>query len=69
MSPLMQLMLIRRVYKLEKKLLTSTIDKTHLNGEVTDGSVANGIRKPILFSYISYKPPGFKVFGELETIQ
>ena len=27
-----------------------------------DGSVVNGVREPILFSFILEKPPGSKVF-------
>ena len=33
-----------------------------------DGSVVNGIREPILFSFVSDKPSGYKVFCEPETI-
>ena len=34
-----------------------------------DGSVVNGIREPILFSFVLDKPSGYKVFCEPETIQ
>ena len=37
--------------------------------DVFDGSVANGLRQPILHSFILDKPPGYKVFCEPETIQ
>ena len=33
-----------------------------------DGSVVNGIREPILFSFVLDKPSGYKVFCEPETI-
>ena len=33
-----------------------------------DGSVLNGIRQPILFSFVLYKPSGYKVVFEPETI-
>ena len=36
---------------------------------VIDGSVVNGIREPILLSFVLDKLPGFRVFSELETIQ
>ena len=36
--------------------------------DVIDGSVVNGLRQPILFSYVSDKKPGYKVFCEPETI-
>ena len=37
--------------------------------DVFDGSVVNGLRHPILFSFILDKPAGCKVFCEPETIQ
>ena len=46
----------------------NTIDKTHLKCDVNDGSVVNGVRVPILFSFVSDKKPGFKVFCQPETI-
>ena len=36
--------------------------------DVIDGSVVNGIRQPILYSFVLDKPRGYKVFCELETI-
>ena len=33
-----------------------------------DGSVVNGIREPILFSFVLDKPAGYKIFCEPETI-
>ena len=33
-----------------------------------DGSVVNGIREPILFSFVLDKPSGYKVFCQPETI-
>ena len=33
-----------------------------------DGSVLNGIRQPILFSFVLDRKPGSKVFCETETI-
>ena len=35
--------------------------------DVFDGSVLNGARQPIHFSFRLNKPPGHKVFSELET--
>ena len=34
-----------------------------------DGSIQDGVRKPILFSFVLYKKPGYKVLSEPETIQ
>ena len=47
--------------------LSSTI-KIHLTCDVIDGSVVNGFRQPIITSFVSNKPSGYKVFCEPETI-
>ena len=39
------------VYISDKILSLSTKDKIHLKCEVFDGSVVNGIREPMLFSF------------------
>ena len=36
--------------------------------DVIDGSVVNGVRQPILFSFVVDKPSGYKVLCESETI-
>ena len=36
--------------------------------DAVDGSVVNGIRQPVLFSFVLDKPSGYKVFCEPETI-
>ena len=36
--------------------------------DVIDGSVVNGDRQPILYSFVLDKPSGYKVFCEPETI-
>ena len=46
----------------------SNTSKTHLKCKVNDGSVVNGLRQPILYSFVSDKLPGYKVFCEPETI-
>ena len=56
------------VYTSDKILCLNTIDKIHLKSDVFDGSIVNGIPQPILFSFISDKPAGYKVFCEPETI-
>ena len=48
--------------------LTST-NKVHLNCDVIDGAVVNGLRQPILFSFVLDKKPGYKAFCEPEKIQ
>ena len=56
------------VYTSEKKLNLSTKDKIRLNCDVIDGSIQNGLRHPILFSFVLDKKPGYKVFCEPEAI-
>ena len=36
--------------------------------DAIDGSVVDGVRQPILFSFVLDKLPGYKVFCEPETI-
>ena len=57
------------VYTSDKILNLSTINKIHLKCDIIDGSVVNGVREPILFSFVLDKKPGFKVFCEPETIR
>ena len=33
-----------------------------------DGSIQDGIRQPILYSFVLDKPSGYKIFSEPETI-
>ena len=46
----------------------STVNKIHLKCNVIDGSVVNGIREPILFSFLLNQPAGFKLFCEVKTV-
>ena len=55
-------------YFRQKFINIGTIDGNHLKCNVFDGSVVNGIRKSILFNFISDELPGCKVFCEQETI-
>ena len=55
------------VYTSDKILNLNTINKIHLKCDVIDGSVVDGVRKPILYSFPSDKKPGYKVFCEPET--
>ena len=36
--------------------------------DIIDGSVVNGLKQPILYSFVQDKSPGYKVFCEPETI-
>ena len=43
-------------------------NKVHLKCDYIDGSVVNGVRQPMLYSFVLDKPAGYKVFCEPETI-
>ena len=61
--------LIPGVYPSDKIILNlNTIDKIHLKCDCIDGSIQDGVRQPILFSFVLDKPSGYKVFCEPETI-
>ena len=56
------------VYTSDKILNLNTIDKIHLKCDCIDGSIQNGLGKPMLYSFVLDKPSGYKVFSEPETI-
>ena len=56
------------VYKSDKILNLSTTNKIHLKCDCIDGSIQDGIRQPILYSFVLDKPSGYKIFCEPETI-
>ena len=61
--------LIPGVYPSDKIFLNlNTIDKIHLKCDCIDGSIKDGVRQPILFSFVLDEPSGYKVFCEPETI-
>ena len=55
-------------YLSQKIVNLNSTNKIHLKSDVIDGSIVNGIRQPILYSFILDKPSGYKVFSEPETI-
>ena len=52
----------------QKIVNLSSTNKIHLKCDAIDGSVVNGVRQPILYSFVLDKPSGYKVFCEPETI-
>ena len=57
------------VYTSDKIILNlNTINKIHLKCDCIDGSIQDGVRRPILFSFVLDKPSGYKVFCDPETI-
>ena len=55
-------------YISQKIVNLSNTNKIHLKCDVTDGSVVNGLRQSILYSFVLDKKPGYKVFLEPESI-
>ena len=55
-------------YLSQKIVNLSITNKIYLKCDAIDGSVVNGIRQPILYSFVLDKPSGYKVFCEPETI-
>ena len=57
------------VYSNDKVFLNlNTINEIHLKCDCIDVSIQDGVRQPILFSFVLDKPSGYKVFCEPETI-
>ena len=56
------------VYTSERILNLCAIDEIYSKCDVIDGSVINGKREPILFSFVLEEPSGYKMFCEPETI-
>ena len=55
-------------YISQKIVSLSNTKKIHLKCDCIDGSVVNGLRQPILYSFVLDKKPGYKVISEPETI-
>ena len=55
-------------YISQKILNLGSTNKIHLKCDTIDGSVVDGVRQPILYSFVLDKKPGYKVFSEPETI-
>ena len=55
-------------YTSQKNVNLSTTNKIHLKCDVIDVSVLNGVRQPILYSFVLDIRSGYKVFCRPETI-
>ena len=51
-------------YKSDKPINITGIDKIHLKCDCIQGSIVNGVREPILFSFALSSPPGHKTYKE-----
>ena len=57
------------IYTNDKDILNlNTINKIHLKCDCIYGSIQDGLRQQILFSFVLDKPSGYKVFCQPETI-
>ena len=56
--------LIAGSYKSDRPNNITGIDKIHLKCDCMQGSIVNGIREPILYSFALSSPPGYKMFKE-----
>ena len=56
--------LIAGLYKSERPINITGIDKVHLKCDCIDGSIMNGTREPILYSFLLDQPPGHKIYKE-----
>ena len=52
----------------EKPVMITTTDKVHLKCDCVDGSIVNGIREQILFSFNLSAPPGYKIINNPTTV-
>ena len=56
--------LIPGSYQSERPINITGIDKVHLKCDCIDGSIMNGIREPILYSFSLDQPPGHNIYKE-----
>ena len=56
-------------YTSQKIVNLGSTNKIHLKCDVINGSIVDGFRQPILYSFVLDKLPGYKVFSKPETIQ
>ena len=51
-------------YKSDRPINITSIDKIHLKSDCVEGSIVNGIREPISYSFALNKPPFHKIYKE-----
>ena len=56
--------LIEGSYKSDRPINITGIDKIHLKCDCIQGSIVNGVREPILYSFALSSPPGHKIYEE-----
>ena len=55
-------------YISQKIVNLGSTNKIHLKCDVINGSIVDGFKQPILYSFVLDKLPGYKVFSEPETV-
>ena len=55
---------IKGSYESDKPINITGIDKNHLKCDCIQGSIVNGVREPILFSFALSSPPDHKIYKE-----
>ena len=56
--------LIARSCKSDRPVIITGIDKVHLKGDCILVSIVNGVREPILYSFVLDQPPGHEIHKE-----
>ena len=56
--------IIPATYKSDRHINNTSIDKVHLKSDCIQGSIINGVREPILYSFALDKPPFHKILKE-----
>ena len=56
--------LIAGSYKSDRPINITGINKIHLKCDCINGSIGNGVREPILYSFALSSPPGHKIYKE-----
>ena len=56
--------LIAGSYTSDRPINITGIDKIHLKCDCIQGSIVNGVREPILYSFALSSPPGHKIYKE-----
>ena len=53
--------MIAGLYKSDKPVKNLGVDKVHLKCDCIKGSIVNGVKEPILYSFALSSPPGHKI--------
>ena len=56
--------LIAGSYESDKPILITSNDKVHLKCDCIDGSIVNGIRESVLYSFALDQPPGHTIYNK-----